>query len=200
MTGTRSLNDPDMLVYENKIADYLKVTSHHVRYQVEPIFRGNELVARGVHMQGKSIEDNKIDFNIYIFNVEEGVTINYADGSSKVTSSTTTQNNTSTTKTSKSTTSTPNTSSTSVTTSGLTVETGEEATVSVKTKPNVQGTIEVIYSSGPSHASGLEPKTSDSNGNISWTWEVGTRTKPGTYDVIIKIDGKTITKQLVVTT
>jgi DNA-entry nuclease len=62
MTGTRSLNDPDMLVYEDKVASYLRTTNHHVRYQVEPIFRRNELVARGVHMQAKSIEDNKIEF------------------------------------------------------------------------------------------------------------------------------------------
>jgi hypothetical protein len=70
--------------------------------------------------------------------------------------------------------------------------------VSVKTKPNVKGTIEVDYSSGPSHSTGLEPKTSDSSGNISWTWTVGTRTKTGTYNVIIRVNGQTITKHLVV--
>lgn len=188
MTGTRSLNDPDMLVYENKVASYLKTTNHHVRYQVEPIFRGNELVARGVHMQAKSIEDNKIEFNIYIFNVEQGVTINYADGSSRVQSAATTNNVTSSS----------NTSSLNVSKSELAVHPGDKATVSVKTKPHVQGTIEVDYSSGPSHSSGLEPKTSDSNGNISWTWTVGTRTKPGTYNVNINVNGQTITKYLVV--
>ncbi|MGV3467319.1 MAG: DNA/RNA non-specific endonuclease [Heyndrickxia sp.] len=195
MTGTRSLNDPDMLIYEDKVASYLKTTNHHIRYQVEPIFRGNELVARGVHMQAKSIEDNKVEFNVYIFNVEQGVKMNYADGSSKVQSGATTKEPPTTTKKS---TSNSNSSSTTVSTSALTVNPGEDANVSVKTKPNVQGTIEVDYSSGASHAAGLEPKTSDSNGTISWTWEVGTRTKPGTYNVIINVNGQTITKHLVV--
>lgn len=84
MTGTKSFNDPGMLVYEEKVANYLKTTGNHVRYQVEPIFRGNELVARGVHMQAKSIEDNQLEFNVYIFNVEPGVMINYDDGTSKL--------------------------------------------------------------------------------------------------------------------
>ncbi|APH04941.1 DNA/RNA non-specific endonuclease [Bacillus weihaiensis] len=84
MTCTNSLNNPSMLVYENQIAAYIKDTGHHVRYQVEPIFKNNELVARGVHMQAKSIESDDIDFNVYIFNIEQGVTINYSDGSSEV--------------------------------------------------------------------------------------------------------------------
>jgi len=197
MTGTRSLNDPDMLIYENKVASYLKRTNHHIRYQVEPIFRGNELVARGVHMQAKSIEDNEVEFNVYIFNVEQGVTINYTDGSSSV-QSTATINNKTTSSTTNRDTSSSNNNTTSVYTSGLTVYPGDKATVSVKTKPNVQGTIEVDYSSGPSHASGLEPKTSDNKGNIRWIWEVGTRTKPGTYNVMISVNGETIKKHLVV--
>ena len=82
MTGTRSFNDPGMLIYEDNVAKYLKATDNHVRYQVEPIFRGNELVARGVHMQAKSVEDNQLEFNVYIFNVEPGVVINYVDGTS----------------------------------------------------------------------------------------------------------------------
>ncbi|NRD80968.1 DNA/RNA non-specific endonuclease [Bacillus sp. BRMEA1] len=84
MTGTRSFNDPAMLKYEDQVASYLRTTGHHVRYQVEPIFRGNELVARGVHMMAKSVEDNKLEFNVYIFNVEPGITINYQDGTSNV--------------------------------------------------------------------------------------------------------------------
>lgn len=84
MTGTRSFNDPGMLYYEDKVATYLKTTGNHVRYQVEPIFKGNELVVRGVHMQAKSIEDNQLEFNVYIFNVEQGVIINYTDGTSKL--------------------------------------------------------------------------------------------------------------------
>ncbi|RQW65362.1 DNA-entry nuclease, partial [Listeria sp. SHR_NRA_18] len=70
MTGTRSLNTPAMLLYENKVADYIKQTKNHVRYQVKPIFRNNELVARGVQMMAKSVENNQLEFNVYIFNIE----------------------------------------------------------------------------------------------------------------------------------
>ena len=81
MTGTQTLNSPLMLAHEMDIAYYLKQSNnHYVRYEVKPIFRGNELVARGVQMRAQSIGDNTIHFNVYIFNVEPGYTINYADG------------------------------------------------------------------------------------------------------------------------
>ncbi|BAP86760.1 DNA-entry nuclease [Paucilactobacillus hokkaidonensis JCM 18461] len=82
MTGTVSLNSPGMENYENEIADYLKDTNHHVRYEVEPIFRDQELLPRGVHMMAQSVEDKRISFNIYIFNVQDDVTLNYSDGTS----------------------------------------------------------------------------------------------------------------------
>ena len=83
MTGTQTLNSPLMLAHEMDIAYYLKQSNdHYVRYEVKPIFRGNELVARGVQMRAQSIGDNTIHFNVYIFNVEPGYTINYADGTS----------------------------------------------------------------------------------------------------------------------
>ncbi|WP_343036846.1 DNA/RNA non-specific endonuclease [Lacticaseibacillus absianus] len=83
ITGTQSLNNPLMLAHEMDIATYLKADAHHfVRYQVRPIYRGNDLVARGVQMRAQSIGDNTIRFNVYIFNVEAGYTINYADGTS----------------------------------------------------------------------------------------------------------------------
>ncbi|MBC1890078.1 DNA/RNA non-specific endonuclease [Listeria booriae] len=84
MTGTRSLNNPAMLLYENKVADYIKRTKKHVRYQVRPVFRNNELVARGVQMMAKSVENDQLEFNVYIFNVEPGVDINYATGESNL--------------------------------------------------------------------------------------------------------------------
>ncbi|EAE1300607.1 DNA-entry nuclease [Listeria monocytogenes] len=84
MTATRSLNTPCMLEYENRVADYLHETNNHVRYRVTPIFKDNELVARGVEMQAQSVEDDELQFHVYIFNVEEGMEINYQDGSSKV--------------------------------------------------------------------------------------------------------------------
>ncbi len=84
ITGTRQLNDPDMLRYEDQVAQYLKASpSHFVRYRVTPIFRGNELLARGVEMEGQSISSNEVHFNVYIFNVENGMNLNYADGTSK---------------------------------------------------------------------------------------------------------------------
>lgn len=83
MTGTQTLNSPLMLAHEMDIAYYLKQSNdHYVRYEVKPIFRGNELVARGVQMRAQSIGDNTIHFNVYIFNVEPGYTINYDDGTS----------------------------------------------------------------------------------------------------------------------
>lgn len=81
MTGTQSLNNPEMLHYEDDLAAYIKASSSHlVRYQVRPIFRGNELVARGVQLRAQSIGDNTIHFNVYIFNVEDGYKIDYATG------------------------------------------------------------------------------------------------------------------------
>lgn len=85
MTGTRQLNDPDMLRYENEVADYVKESrANYVRYRVTPIFRGNELLARGVEMEGQSTGSNAVHFNVYIFNVQESVTLNYSDGTSRV--------------------------------------------------------------------------------------------------------------------
>jgi len=85
MTGTRSLNAPEMVTYENQVADYLKADpKHYVRYQVTPIFKGNELLARGVQMRGQSIGSDAVSFNIYIINVQSGMTLNYNDGTSRV--------------------------------------------------------------------------------------------------------------------
>jgi micrococcal nuclease len=87
---------------------------------------------------------------------------------------------------------------TSVSGSTLDVNHGQNASVTIKTKPGVQGTIEVDYNSGPSTAAGLVLKTADANGIITWTWKVGTRTAPGVYPVIITVDGSTITDSLTV--
>lgn len=81
VTGTRSLNDPGMSYYENMVASYLR--SHpndYVRYQITPYYRGQELVPRGVQMQAESIESQTIRFNLYIFNVQAGININYQNG------------------------------------------------------------------------------------------------------------------------
>ncbi|KAF1295855.1 DNA-entry nuclease [Enterococcus sp. JM4C] len=83
MTGTRSLNSPHMLVYENDITNYIKTTNHHVRYRVTPYFKDDELLARGVQLEAQSIEDNDIQFNVFIYNVQEGMSINYQTGQAK---------------------------------------------------------------------------------------------------------------------
>jgi len=83
VTGTRTLNDPEMATYENQVADYLKASpKHYVRYQVNPVFKGNELLARGVQMRAQSIDSNEVSFNVYIFNIQPGMTLNYQDGTS----------------------------------------------------------------------------------------------------------------------
>ncbi len=84
ITGTRYLNVEGMLPFENMVADYVKETGNHVLYRVTPIFDGNALVARGVQMEAKSVEDNGegICFNVYAYNNQPGVTIDYITGES----------------------------------------------------------------------------------------------------------------------
>ncbi len=83
ITGTRYMNVQGMLPFENLVADYVQETGGHVLYRVTPVFIGDELVARGVLMEGWSVEDEgeSICFNVFVHNVQSGVMINYADGS-----------------------------------------------------------------------------------------------------------------------
>ncbi|MCR4943961.1 MAG: DNA/RNA non-specific endonuclease [Clostridium sp.] len=87
ITGTRYLNVTGMLPFENMVADYVKETGNHVLYRVTPIYDGNNLVASGVLMEAKSVEDKGegICFNVYAYNNQPGITINYADGTSHLT-------------------------------------------------------------------------------------------------------------------
>ena len=87
ITGTRYLNVDGMLPFENMVADYVKETNNHVMYRVTPIFEGNNLVATGVLMEAKSVEDNGdgILFCVFCYNVQPGVTIDYATGESQLT-------------------------------------------------------------------------------------------------------------------
>lgn len=85
MTGTSQLNNPGMVKYETQIRNYLNESKkNYVRYRVKPIFRGTEKLARGVQIQAKSVGDNKISFNVYLFNVQDNVNLNYKDGSSTI--------------------------------------------------------------------------------------------------------------------
>ncbi len=85
ITGTRYMNVDGMLPFENMIDDYVDETENHVLYRVTPVFEGDELVARGALMEAYSIEDEGegICFNVYVYNNQPGVVIDYATGASR---------------------------------------------------------------------------------------------------------------------
>lgn len=84
ITGTRYLNVDGMLPFENMIADYVVESENHVQYRVTPVFEGNNLVASGVLLEAKSVEDEgeSICFNVYCYNVQPDIIIDYATGDS----------------------------------------------------------------------------------------------------------------------
>ena len=82
ITGTDYMNKQGMLFFEEKVLDYIRETGNHVLYRISPIFHGEELVARGVQMEAFSVEDmgEGICFNVYVYNVQPGVEIDYKTG------------------------------------------------------------------------------------------------------------------------
>jgi len=84
ITGTRYMNVDGMLPFENEVADYVKETDNHVLYRVTPIYEGNDLVAKGVQMEAYSVEDqgDGVSFNVFVYNNQPGVEIDYATGNS----------------------------------------------------------------------------------------------------------------------
>ena len=85
ITGTRYFNVDGMLPFENKVADYIKKhQNNHVLYRVTPIFKGDNLLASGVEIEGYSVEDEgkEICFNVYVYNVQPKVMIDYKTGES----------------------------------------------------------------------------------------------------------------------
>lgn len=84
LTGTAYFNTSGMLPYEDKVANYVKATGNHVLYRATPWFEGNELLCRGLQIEAYSVEDagKGISFNVFVFNVQPGVSINYATGES----------------------------------------------------------------------------------------------------------------------
>lgn len=84
ITGTRYLNTQGMLTFENKTADYVEATGNHVLYRVTPVYVGNNPLALGVQMEAKSVEDGGagLSFNVFCYNVQPGVGIDYATGDS----------------------------------------------------------------------------------------------------------------------
>lgn len=85
ITGTRYMNVDGMLPFENMVADYVKETENHVLYRVTPVFEGDNLLASGVLMEAESVEDRGEDilFCVFVYNVQPGITIDYATGESR---------------------------------------------------------------------------------------------------------------------
>ncbi len=84
ITGTRYMNMEGMLPFENMVADYIKETNNHVLYRVTPVFDGLDLVAKGVQIEAFSVEDDGdgICFNVFCYNAQPGVEIDYSTGES----------------------------------------------------------------------------------------------------------------------
>ena len=95
ITGTRYLNVTGMLKFEDQVADYVNETNHHVLYRVTPVFEGDNLVASGVEMEAYSVEDKGegVSFHVFLYNVQPGITIDYATGESWLDNSKTTEDN-----------------------------------------------------------------------------------------------------------
>ncbi len=86
ITCTRQMNAKTMLKFENMVSSYVKKTNNHVLYRVTPIFEDDNLLATGVEIEAKSVEDNGsgISFNVFIYNVQEKITIDYKTGESSL--------------------------------------------------------------------------------------------------------------------
>ncbi len=86
ITGTRYLNVQGMLPFENRTAEYVKSTNNHVLYRVTPIYEGNNLLCCGVEIEAKSVEDNGkgLCFNVFCYNVQPHIIIDYATGNSRI--------------------------------------------------------------------------------------------------------------------
>lgn len=85
ITGTRYLNTEGMLLFENRVAEYIKNNqNNHVLYRVTRFSKDNNLLASGVEMEAWSVEDKgqKVCFNVYCYNVQPGIVIDYATGES----------------------------------------------------------------------------------------------------------------------
>ena len=86
ITCTRQMNTSTMVKFENSVANYIKKTNNHVLYRATPIFKDDNLLASGVELEALSVEDNGvgIKFNVFIYNVQEGIEIDYKTGDSQL--------------------------------------------------------------------------------------------------------------------
>lgn len=83
ITGTRQLNHA-MLEWENKVAAYVKNTGDTVYYRVTPKFQKTDLLARGVEIEAWSRTKNRVRFHVFVFNVQDGIDIDYSTGDSRL--------------------------------------------------------------------------------------------------------------------
>ena len=86
VTGTRYMNVNGMLHFENQVSGYIKTTGNHVLYRATPIFKGNNALASGVQLEAYSVEDEGkgLQFNVFCYNVQPGLHLNYANGDSEI--------------------------------------------------------------------------------------------------------------------
>ena len=86
ITCTRQMNTKGMLDFENKVANYIKETNNHVLYRVTPVYKDDNLLATGVIIEAKSVEDNGkgILFNVFVYNIQNGIEIDYKTGESSL--------------------------------------------------------------------------------------------------------------------
>ena len=82
ITGTRYMNTEGMEPYESDTAYYIRRTGNHVLYRVTPVFNGDDLVATGVLMEARSVEDDDFAYCVFCYNVQPGIEIDYATGDS----------------------------------------------------------------------------------------------------------------------
>jgi len=84
ITCTRQMNTEGMLQFENKVATYIKETNNHVLYRVTPIYENDNLIATGVQIEASSVEDKQISFNVFVYNVQDKINIDYKTGESQL--------------------------------------------------------------------------------------------------------------------
>lgn len=127
ITGTRYFNVSGMEPFENKVASYIENTNNHVLYRVTPIYNQDDLVATGVLMEARSVEDNGkgLSYCVFVYNYQPGIIIDYQNGDSKVDETYVADNS--------------NTSATEVTSEDKTTE-DIETTSEVSTENNVEVT------------------------------------------------------------
>lgn len=223
ITGTRYLNIEGMLPFENQVTDYVKETGNHVLYRVTPIFNGSDLVALGVLMEGWSVEDagEGICYCVFCYNVQPGIVINYADGTSRlaeegeelltmkggeIATAAPEPDETTTGETGETGTGEPvdpySADSISITEINVTdpVKAGTQARVQIKGTAGTAYSIKVTLPSGSvSTAAALAPKTADENGVVVWEWSIAKNTKTGTAQVEVSdsVSGMNVTFEIV---